>query len=75
MVNINELVKKIRKSGFTEEKMADLLDGDREVFLDKLKNCDNCFTIKEAKELVKILGLEGAEASKIFLLICRAECD
>ena len=66
MVNIDELMKKIYESGFTEEQIADLLDVDRGVFGDKLKNSGSSLTIKEAKELVKILGLKGRQAEIIF---------
>ncbi|MDD4844818.1 MAG: XRE family transcriptional regulator [Anaerotignum sp.] len=66
MVNMDQLMEKISANGFTKEKMAKKIGMETEIFNQKLKGSENCFTIKEANKLVELLKLEGKEAGEIF---------
>ncbi|MDD3394197.1 MAG: XRE family transcriptional regulator [Anaerotignum sp.] len=66
MMNAHKLLEKLTISGFTEEKLAEKLGMDEQILKQKIRNCNSCFTIKEANQLVEILKLEGREAEKIF---------
>ena len=66
MNNPTMLVSKICESGFTVDKLAELLEINTEVFREKIENPGCSFTIRESQELVQILRLKGEEAAKIF---------
>ncbi|WP_313523947.1 hypothetical protein [Anaerotignum sp.] len=66
MINKSVLVQKVSERGFTTKEIAEKLKIEHEVFAKKLESCDDCFTVKEVQSLVRILGMEGAEAAKIF---------
>ncbi|NCC15665.1 MAG: XRE family transcriptional regulator [Clostridia bacterium] len=66
MMNAHKLLEKLTISGVTEEELAEKLGMDEQILKQKIRNCNSCFTIKEANQLVEILKLEGREAEKIF---------
>ncbi len=66
MVNVPMLRGKVTEKGFTLEKVAEKLGIDRSTMSRKLANCGEDFTIRQADDIVTLLGLTPTEATAIF---------
>lgn len=66
MVNVLMLKGKIIEKGFTLEKVAENIGIDRSTMSRKLGNAGEDFTIKQADDIVTLLGLTPTEATSIF---------
>lgn len=66
MVNVLMLKGKIIEKGFTLEKVAENIGIDRSTMSRKLGNAGEDFTIKQADDIVTLLGLTPIEATSIF---------
>lgn len=66
MVNVPMLKGKVIEKGFTLEKVAENIGIDRSTMSRKLGNSGEDFTIKQADDIVTLLGLTPTEATSIF---------
>ena len=66
MVNVPMLRGKVIEKGLTLEKVADKIGIDKSTMSRKLGNLGEDFTIKQADDLVNLLGLTSSEATAIF---------
>ena len=66
MANINKLKGKIIEAGFTVETFSKKVNMNKATFYRKINNDCKTFTIKEATNIVEVLGLSAGEAIEIF---------
>lgn len=66
LVNVLMLKGKVIEKGFTLEKVAENIGIDRSTMSRKLSNAGEDFTIKQADDIVNLLGLSSVEATAIF---------
>lgn len=66
LVNVPMLRGKVIEKGLTLEKVADKIGIDKSTMSRKLGNLGEDFTIKQADDLVNLLGLTSSEATAIF---------
>lgn len=66
VVNVPMLKGKVVEKGYTLEKVAENIGIDRSTMSRKLGNAGEDFTIKQADDIVNLLGLTPAEATSIF---------
>lgn len=66
MVNVPMLKGKVIEKGYTLEKVAENIGIDRSTMSRKLGNSGEDFTIKQADDIVSLLGLTPTEATSIF---------
>ena len=64
MLNGTLLKDTLQKKNISISKISEMLDIDTSTFYRKIKN--NSFEIRQADKIVKILGLNSLEATKIF---------
>lgn len=66
MVNVNKLKGKLVECGMNVETVANLMRMDRATFYRRLADNGDTFTIAEADNISKILGLTRNEVNEIF---------
>lgn len=66
MVNVKKLKGKLVECGMNVETVADQMGMDKATFYRRLANNGDTFTIGEADEISKILGLTRNEVNEIF---------
>lgn len=66
MTNVDKLKGAIREKRLTSDKVAELIGIDKSTMYRKLANNGEDFTIKQADDIVKVLGLTANEAQAIF---------
>ena len=64
--NINILIGKMKEKGYTQDKLSSAINMHRSTLNKKLKEDGNCFTIKEANDIVAEMKLTKDEAISIF---------
>lgn len=66
LTNVDKLKGAIVERRFTLEKVAETIGIDKSTLYRKLSNGGEDFTIKQADEITKLLGLSASEAQAIF---------
>ena len=66
MVNVNKLKAKLIENGFNVETMAKKIGMDKATLYRRLSNNGESFTIGEADDISRELGLTGEEVNAIF---------
>lgn len=66
LTNVNKLKCAIVERRLTLEKVAETIGIDKSTLYRKLSNGGEDFTIKQADEITKLLGLSASEAQAIF---------
>lgn len=66
MTNVDKLKGAIVERRFTLEKVAETIGIDKSTLYRKLSNDGEDFTIKQADDITKLLGLSASEAQAIF---------
>lgn len=72
MVNVNKLRGKMVEMQYTVEALAEEIGVDKSTLYRKFNDRGETFSIREASEIVKILGLSSSEAADIFFAHCVA---
>ena len=74
MVNVDKLKGVMKEKRINVETLASMIGIDRATLYRKLNSAGETFTIKEANQIVQILGLTREEADRIFFAQVAA-CD